>query len=356
MIPILYSETETDFTANGLGSLIDCVSCKCTEKLNDGYEIDLEIPYFGKHVDKISTDRVIKVRSNYEDPPQLFRIYSISKKYDGNISVKAAHISYDTVGIPILPFTAQNLTEAVENMNTNRKLLTPSAFVLNCNFSAEGTLEVTSPTPFRSLLGGSDDSIIEVYGGDYHYDNFTINLVEKRGHNRGLCFRYGKNILDFEDEVSSEELYSAVLGYWKRTSSSSSSFVYGNIIQCEGTFPYDKIYILEVSNGDLNISGSSTPTEEQIDEYVQKYISEKEVGIPKHTMTIDYRDDNNIINVCLGDIVGVSYPQYNISTLARCNTVVFDCLNERNESIEIGVESKDISDSIVELLNKKEGN
>lgn len=353
MIPILYPMRQTVFTTNGYGPLSDAISCKCTEKLNGKYEVELKIPRTGQHVDEINIDCTLKVKPNYEDDPQIFRIYSVEKNYDDTITVKAAHITYDTSGIPVLPFTSQDLDDAVNNMNTNRVLLSDSLFVINAEFSAEGTLEVKSPTSFRSLLGGSDDSIIGVYGGEYHYDNYMIKLVEKRGTDKGVCFRYSKNISDFNQETSSEELYTAVWGYWKKSGNDNEpdTIIYGDVIQCEGEFPYDKILVLDTTSS-IKTENDAVATVDQINECVNEYIFKNSVGIPKTTIRIDYSDDDNIIKVCLGDRVGVLYPEYNINTIARCNTIVFDCLSEKNESIEIGVENKKITDTISDLAQK----
>ena len=349
MIPILYSSQRSYFNNNGIGALIDATLCECTEKLNERYELRLEIPITGSHAKEIRENYIIKARANYEDPLQLFRVYSVEKNYDNTISVSAAHISYDTAGIPVLPFTSDNLDDAVDNMNNNRKTLTESGFVLNADFKKDGELKVESPASFRSILCGGDNTIVGVYGGEYHYNNFVINLLEKRGHDNGISFRYGKNISNFEQESNSEELYTAVLGYWKKSGNNNDEIIYGNIIKCNGNFPFEKIYILDTSN-EIKNDNNAVATEEQIDECVEKYIADKSVGLPKKTMKIDYADDNDIIKVCLGDRVGVIFPDYDIYTIARCNTVVFDTLKEKNKSIEVGVESKDVSDSIVDLL------
>ena len=347
MRPILYPVGQTVFYVNGVGVLSDAVSCRCTEVLNSGDEIELTINKDGNHAKDISINSVIKVKPNYEDEPQPFRVYSIEQNMDGTIAVKAAHLSYDTAGIPILPFTAENLDEAVDYMNNNRKLVNPSEFVLYADFSKEGTLQVTTPLSFRSLLGGNDNTISNVYGGEYHYDNYTIELLERRGQDKGICFRYGKNILDFEQEENSEEIYSAVFGFWKKTGSGDTpdTFVYGDVIAVENILPYDKILVLDTSDKIKN-EDNSDPSEEQVNDYVRQYISNTAIGIPNYSMKISYADDDSIIDVCLGDTVGVSFPDYNINARARVNKVVFDCLLEQNESVEIGVVSTGIAENV----------
>ena len=353
MIPVLYPADQTIFVGNGIGLLSEVISCKCTEKLNGSYELELKISRTSPHANDIDVNCTIKAKANYEDRYQLFRVYSVEKNYDDDIDVKAAHISYDTSGIPILPFTATNLDAAVDKLNTNRMLLSESPFVVNTELSVEGTLEVKSPTSLRSLLSGSDASITGVYGGEYHYDNYTINLVEKRGIDKGICFRWGTNISNFEHESNSENLYSAVLGFWKKSGNENQNdtIVYGNIIECKGVFSYDKIYILDTSN-DIKNPNDAVATVDQIDDFVTQYIKKNAVGLPKNKIKIDYSDDDDVTEVCIGDRVGVWYPEYGIKAIARCNTVVFDSFHERNESIELGIDNKDISDSIAELYDK----
>lgn len=353
MRPILYPRGQTIFSGNGIGILSDVISCKCTEVLNGSYEIELQAPIDGNHVVDISTNCVVKVKPNYEDSPQPFRIYSVEQDINGLVVVKAAHLSYDTAGIPVLPFTAENLEEAVENLNTNRKLVRPTNFVLNADFSAEGVLQVTSPSSFRALLGGNENTIANVYGGEYHYDDYVVDLLQRRGVDKGICFRYGKNITDFEQEENSEELYSAVFGFWKKSGSGDTpdTFVYGDVIEVENVLPYDKIYVLDTSDKIKN-EDDSDPTEEQVNDYVRQYIATSAIGIPNYSMKISYAEDNSIIQVCLGDTVGVLFPNYGINTKARINKVVFDCLLERNESIEIGVVTTGIGDSVASVSNK----
>ena len=353
MRPILYPSLQTEFIGNGYGVLSDILSCKCTEVLNGEYEIELQAPKDGNHVSDILVNCVIKVKPNYEDDPQPFRIYSVEQDIDGLIVAKAAHISYDTSGIPVLPFKSENLTDAVDQMNTNRKVNRASEFVLHANFSADGVLEVKTPSSFRALLGGSDDTVANVYGGEYHFDNYTVELLEQRGVDKGICFRYGKNIKDFEQEINVEDLYSAVFGFWKKSGSEGTpdTFVYGDVIEVENVLPYDKIYVLDTSDKIKN-EDESDPTPEQVNEYVNQYIANSAIGIPNYSMKISYAEDDNIVQVCLGDTVGIVFPDYGINTKARCSKVVFDCLLERNESIEIGVVSTGIGTDMAVVSNK----
>lgn len=353
MKPILYPRSYTTFIGNGVGVLSDVLYCRSTEVLNGSYEIELQVPRNGNHADAIDVDCVIRVKANYDDDPQPFRIYSVEKDYDGYITVKAAHLTYDTAGIPILPFKVTKLADAVDKMNENRKVNFDSDFKMTADFDLDGDLEVTSPSSFRYLLGGSDNTIQAVYGGDYHYDEYTVELLAQRGVAKGICFRYSKNITGFEHEINSEDLYSAVFGYWKKSGENGKedTVIYSDIFEVENVLPYDKILIVDASDKIKNEDNSDV-TEAQLNEFMEQYIADNSLGIPKYEMKIDYAENNSIIQVNLGDYVGVLFPDYGINQQARVTKVVFDCLLERNESIEIGIEEKEnVSSNVAKTSN-----
>lgn len=344
MKPVLYSAKDRTFLNNGIGVLSDTIRCFCTEVLNGSYEIELTTHKDGLFVDNILVNSIIKVKPNKSDRPQPFRVYSVESDLDSSVVVKAAHISYDTDGIPVLPFVSSSLEDTIGYMNNNRVLSKESEFKLMCDFSSDQGMEVKDPASFRSILGGSDNSIVSVYGGEYLYDNFDIKLLARRGVDRGVCFRYRKNITAFEQEINSEELYSGVLGYWKKSGSNgeNDTFVYGDIMEVEGVTSYDKILVLDVTN-ELKLENDSIPTLDQINDYVSVYITKNNLSTPKYSMKLSYVDDSLVAGIGLGDTVGVLLPEYGIRSRARCNKIVFDCLLERNEFIEIG----DISNGLV---------
>lgn len=344
MIPILYPSYETEFITNGIGRLSDAITCKCTEVLNGSYELELTVPIDGNNARYIEPTFLIKAKPNFQDDPQPFRIYSVEKKNDGILTAKAAHISYDTDGIPVLPFEANSLDDAISNLNTNRKENLGSPFVLSSDFVAEGEMKVEAPSSFRSLLCGGDKTIQGIYGGDYQYDFYNIYLLEKRGEDLGIRFRSSVNMVDFQEESNSEDTFYAIFGYWKK----DDNIVYGDVYTVGSGVTYEKIQIVEVKSEDMDI-GSSTPTADQINDYIEKYIDDNNVGQSKYSLKIGYAEDERITRLELGDTVGVIIPEYGINSTARCTKIVYDCLLERNESIELGEASSGIAEEIASL-------
>ena len=102
MIPILYSETEREFKTNGIGRLVDAISCTVTEARNGVYELEMEYPETGKLFKELKHSRIIGVIPSEDASIQGFRIYKISKPISGTVTVSAEHISYQLSHIPTL--------------------------------------------------------------------------------------------------------------------------------------------------------------------------------------------------------------------------------------------------------------
>lgn len=351
MKPILYPADQRVFDNNGYGVLSDCTECKATEVLNGEYEIQMTYPRTGNNASYISVDTIVLIKSNYIDGPQPFRIYNVEDNIDGVIQVKAAHLSYDTAGIPVSSMNVESLNDAMSAMNNNRILSGDSEFIVIADFEAEGDMKTTEPKSFKSLLGDGENTLIGSYGGELHYDGYTIELHERRGEDKGICFRYRKNITEFQMESTSEEVYTGVFGYWKKsgTNGAADVLVNGNIISTGIEASYEKILIVDTSDKIKNANDANATTA-QIDDYIQSYINENKPGNPKYNMKIEYTEDDNIIKINLGDTVAALIPEFGIKAYGRCTKVVYDCLLERNESIEVGTVDTGLAGDLANII------
>ncbi|HER2250642.1 TPA: peptidase, partial [Streptococcus pyogenes] len=52
----------------------------------------------------------------------------------------------------------------------------------------------------RDALGGVAGSILDVYGGEYEFDNRTIILRKQMGRKAPTVLEYGRNIVSVEEE------------------------------------------------------------------------------------------------------------------------------------------------------------
>jgi len=224
---ILYEEHEKEFKTLGIGILKDAISCEVTEELNGAFELELEYPINGLHYKDISNRKIIFAKPNKYDDYQAFRIYSISKPFDGKITVNAEHLSYDLSGYIINPFDepATGIQDAFDKINSH--ILDEES---DYSFSFETDIENTEtkfniqvPCSVRSILAGNEGSLLDLFRGEYKFDNFKIIFNKTRGEKRGFSIRYGKNMTDLKQEITSEKLYTDIYPYFYRITSETET-------------------------------------------------------------------------------------------------------------------------------------
>lgn len=348
--PVLYNSTETEFEHNGLGILKDCVSCEVTEEANGIFELSMQYPMDGIHFSEIVDRSIVKVNLDPFRNPQLFRIYSISKPMSGIVTISAQHISYDLSGIPVSPFSADSVSSSLLGLKNNAAIDCPFDFWTDKSTSAK--FKVETPSSIRSKLGGSEGSILDVYGGQYEFDNYTVKLHNSRGMNRGVSIRYGKNLTDINQERNCSSVFTGVYPYWSREEEEKMVLVElpEKIIDAEGNYNFKKILTL-----DLTSDFDEEPTIEQLRERAEKYVKDNKIGIPTISLTIsfyqleqneEYKHLKFLERVSLFDTVNVEFPALGVSATAKVSQIVYDVINDRVKSANLGDARSNIADTL----------
>ena len=348
--PILYYATETDFSNNGLGILGDCISCEVTEEANGIFELVMQYPMSGIHYEDIADRSIIKAKADQFRDPQLFRVYAISKPMSGIVTVSAEHISYDLSGIPVAPFTAGSVSLALADLKNNAVSDCPFDFWTDKDTS--GTFSVSVPSSIRSRLGGVSGSILDVYGGEYEFDNYTVKLHNSRGMNRGVSIRYGKNLTDIKQEQNCASVATGIYPYWAGDIDGNTVLVElpEKIVNAPGTYNFVKIRTV-----DFTESFEAQPTEEELRSKADSYVKSNNIGIPNVSLTVsfaqleqtdEYKHLKLLEQILLFDTVNVEFPALGVSATAKAIKIVYDSLSERVKSITLGYTKANIADTI----------
>ena len=346
--PILYAPTETAFEHNGIGILGDCVSCSVTEEANGAFELEMQYPMDGIHYADIVDRCIIKVKPNQEANPQLFRVYSISKPMSGIVSVYAEHISYDLSGIPVSTFSAENASSAMTGLLAKAVIDCP--FTFRTDKATTAKFAVTVPGSIRSQLGGKAGSILDVYGGEYEFDNFNVILHKSRGRNRGVSIRYGKNLTDIKQDRNCANVATGVYPYWVNQETGAVVELPEKIINADGTYSFVKIKMLDVSAVFIE-----RPTEDQIRSYANAYIKNNDIGVPSVSLSVsfkqleqseEYKGMALLEKVSLFDTVNVEFPALGVSATAKAVKIVYNGLLDRVESVTLGSVKAKITDTV----------
>lgn len=344
MRPILFSKTATTFNTNGLGRL-DAISCKVIEERNGIFELEMEIAETEDHADQIESDSIIVAKPNQADNNQPFRVYKLTKPINGRFSVYARHISYELNVITTMPFSVAQSSQACANTLAGLK----SNAVGTCpfNFTTDVTTAAaykqTTPASIRNRIGGSEGSVLEQFGGELKWDNYNVYLYRHRGLTTPqVTLRYGKNIIDFNQEENIENTITGIVPFWTDSEGGQLVTLPEKVVEISSasSFPYRKTIPYDFSQ-----DYEEAPTANVLRTHAQAFLSTSGLGVPKVSIklsfvnlsdTVDYKDIAAFQTVSLCDMVGVQFEKLGISTTAEVIKTDYDVLKERYNSIEIG--------------------
>jgi phage minor structural protein len=353
--PVLYDSAETDFSHGGFGFLSDCVQCEVTEEANGEFEIFIRYPIDGIHFEDLNTRCIIKARIDQYREPQLFRIYSISKPMSKIVTIRAHHISYDLSGIPVSPFSATNVQDSFLKLKSHAVIDCPFEFWTDKETEAEFAVRV--PSSIRSNLGGSEGSILDIYGGEYEFDNYTVKLYNSRGEDRGFAIRYGKNLLDINQEENAAPIATGIYPYWVDPETSAVVELPEKIVRADGEYNFERVLPI-----DLSAEFDSQPTEDQIRDFSTLYLLKNQIGSPAVSLSVsfaqidqseEYKHLNLFERVSLFDTISVEFPILKVSAKAKVVKIVYDILLDRVKNAYVGSIKTNIADTVANLQSSK---
>lgn len=356
MIPILFDAKETEFKTNGLGRLSDAISCTVTEERNGQYELEMVYPVSGIHYKDICEYRYIYVVPAEDTNPQAFKIYKITKPFNRQVTIYAQHISYNLKKYTIKPFKASGIIKTFEAIADN--IVGGSPFSFQTDRTTESEYNLKRPLSVRSFLGGTENSILDVFGtGDYEFDMFTVKFLAARGQDTGVTIRYGKNMTDLEAEVDVDNVCTACVPYYY----TEDAAVIGDVVYSGHESEFDSPMILPLdvtSYFDTQTDSEGNPiipTKAQVEEKGKKYLEKNKVWESDSSLTVsfinlwqteEYKNVAPLQKVKMCDYVTVIHNELGVSEKMRVIKTVYDCLVDRYESIELGKPKTTLSDAI----------
>lgn len=365
MIPALYNKSETTFTHNGVGLLSEAVKATVTEERNGSYELSLQYPITGRFYSEITEGAIIKAKANETSEPQLFRIYKSSKPINGIVTYSAEHISYDLNGIPLLGFSIKNATPQMALTKAIEGAALPCPFTAYSNISTLNSTEILTPCSVRALLGGQTGSLLDVWGGEYEFDNFTVKLYLHRGKDNGVVIEYGKNLKDLKQESNIAECYTHLMPYAVYTvqdesGNSEEKYVYLAekvipLTEAEDIGHY-KAFIMDFSD---RFGDNEEITEEKLRAKATAYAAAADLGTPKVNITVsfvqlwqteEYKNIAPLERVKLCDTVTVRFSKLGVAATSKVIKTVYNSLQEKYESVTLG----DAKSSFANTINKQQ--
>lgn len=363
MIPRIYNNSFTTYDSNGLGLLVDAISCQVEEESNGDFELTLVYPSDGSFFYALKQDNLIKADTSDTLKGQLFRIDTISKPLNGQVTVYAKHISFD--------LAKNSLNEDVNEKNINcenagkhmlQKSDADSRFSVESNIEMLGNYSMDRKTDCLSAIAGTKGSLIDTFGNGPKLlrDNFTISVLNRRGKDDNTLIAYKKNITGFTLEEDYSEIINVIKPYATYTEDEvektlyideigvkSPRYIEGDIVKSRWIDFSDKF------------DEDETPTKEKLKNLAEKYFNDNSCDLPKMTYKIEfqplsqteeYKEDGlaELEYIGMDDSVYIANSKYGIRDQARVIKTTYNVLADKYISIELG----DPKTTLGSIINK----
>ncbi len=356
MIPLIVDETSIyDSKYDVIGHMNGCIKCNIIEERNGMYEAELKISSNAKCFDLLKLDGILAIQTEKNGENQLFRIYKITKPKNQIVTINACHISYDLSGIVVKSFG--KVQGAIGAVNAIKKNMvgdhTSKWNFVTKSDNSTSLFQNVEPKSFRNVLGGSQGSFLSMFKGEYTFDNFTVIHELHRGKNRGVSIRYGKNLIDLNQEENIESVYSHVYPFAKYNENDNEIVVEGDLQKV--TDGRIKILTVDVSS---MFGQEEKVTKQAVNAKAKRYIESNNIGVPNINLrvkfidltdTTEYSHLKQIEQVRLCDEVNVVFPMLNVEATAKVVRTNYNALKERYDEIELGNSRNTLSSTIAEI-------
>lgn len=362
MRPILFNKNETAFDTYGLGEL-NVTKGTVTRERNGNYTLYAEIPVNDPATATLEKEMKLKADAGLRTKNQTFEISRIVKDSSNIAKIYGQHISHK------LEYMAVVNGRAFSGSAFTALAIWHNATIGDLRFdvwsdiqtTGKGVFDISKMENARLALGGVEGSILDLYGGEYEFDNMTVRLHKQLGRTAPTVLEYGRNILSAESDETIESSYTSVLPFATYTpdkpegDTSDSQpdpvtvMLPENYVDSKykALYAHRRIKVVDFS-GEFSTEGKkkNIPTADKLRKLATDYMNKNAIGKPKINIkieyadlakTLDYADNGWIEEVELCDIVPVYYPQIGLTDeTLKVSTITYDFVNERNESVEFG--------------------
>jgi len=363
MIPIIYDSNEKAFISNGLGRLKDCLSAVVTEERNGIYEAELQYPTTGDNFDLIQPGRIVLLTHDDTGDTQPFDIVGASKPIDGVVTFHAVHVSYRLAGSTVYGSNINSLADAFSMFAGADP---DPEFTFTADFTSSNYMASADGTPrtVRQFLGGIEGSVLDSYGGEYEWDRWNVILHQSRGQVRPLAIRYGVNMTAYQEDVDYQGSYTACVPFWTGTDTDGSEVkvIAGRVDSGAAGYAGRT----ECVPMDLTDKFETKPTTAQLQTEAASQMRNQQPYLPAQTIAVDfvrlqdmseYEGLGELLTCRLCDTVTVYFPAYGTQGQFKIVKTVYDVLQERFQSMELGTLSTSLAEAlgISETLDKTAG-
>ncbi|MCR8969268.1 phage tail spike protein [Facklamia sp. 7083-14-GEN3] len=358
----IYKSNETDFKHLGLGVLTDFKkdTTFVLRERNGQYIFEGTYPTNGLNAEVIEKGKILKMSSGPRTKGQLFDVIRTQKINNQEIKIYAQHYSYRTKRLGLKPEFGvvgdanAALTIWKNNLVGEHNFETWSDITTSNN----ANWRIDKMQNARNVLGGVAGSILDIWGGEYEFDNNVIRLWSSMGRKSAAAIIYGKNLTDIEQDETIDETYTSIYPY---------------AVQDEVVYTIDELYIdseyvnnypqrrIAVKDFSSNFEHEEEVTQDKLRNLAKQFIKSNRVGIPKVSTEVKFVDlaqtleggdlrEAETIELC--DVLTLIFPKLGIrDNAAKVVATKWDPIKEEYISLTIGTLSNSLKSTIVDDLS-----
>lgn len=360
MIPLVYETTSRILSLNSmhyLGRLTGCTECTVEESRNADYTLSASVVKNSECAESAVVQNYIYAKPNPTDKAQFFEIYEVVEK-NNVLSIKAKHIKHNCYNnILAAGETSAQLyspAEAYENLDA----LFDNNYVFSSDITDRKNIKLgfTQVCTLGDFLGGAEGSLLDLFHGEYKWNNFNVSFLKSRGKKRAYRLKWGDNISSYEKTQSSETTISHVCAYatvYDEFSKQDIQIIADPYEIFEQKSKTNKLSVYPVPDNLVNgiIVNSSTGDGYEFVKNTCRiaataYIGGDKLGEIKSNIKVDVEavlDDMQQFNLC--DTVTVILSD-SIAAESKIVKTTYDTLRERYKQLELGSFKTKLSDFV----------
>ncbi|KAF3301478.1 hypothetical protein FPV23_03855 [Carnobacterium sp. PL17RED31] len=328
----------TDFTYNGQ-PLNKAYEVVVDNIINDSFFVTFNHPLDDKGIYKIiEKDKIVKVHT--PDGMQPFRIMD-RVKYMDHVSIEAWPLFYaDMRNKLVKPLTIRGLSgQAAVNTFVNNLLIeTPFTFTSNItdthDYHTQDTEErENNPDQLYNALDIFKD-IVARWQGELVINGYDVRVVNRLGKNTGALLYEKKNISDFTDEESIQDVTTRLYGkseWTERPEGSDQEIKHKISVKVESPLinAYSGIvFEKQYTNNDIR-------TEKEMTDWLNLKFTTDNIDKPSRNIKVGTNIvDDTVIN--LGDSLVLKYVKHDVDMEIRMVGYTYDGYTNRYITIQLG--------------------
>lgn len=227
--PILFENVADNDQTNGIGALVDCLSCQVVQTVNTIPTLTLTYKPDGKLAQELKSGRIIMVDASPNLLRQKFRIQEVSKTLD-EITVQAVHIASDftnrviTKDISLPNLSASQCFKELQNAMPGLEAINGVEFTTDITDLANINYTVDQNSDTSSILMGADQigdeptqSMQSLYKGNWIFDNYKFKFLKNPGKNTNQVIKHGRDLGSISKDENISQMYTGIFPFAKYT-------------------------------------------------------------------------------------------------------------------------------------------